>query len=275
MKRLLIAGFGDVARRAAPLLESRFAVVRLSRREGYDLDRPETLRLGACDALLHCAPPPATGDVDTRTVNLLAALTHANLARIVYISTSGVYGDCGGARVDESRALHPRTSRAWRRVDAERQLERWCAARGATLVILRAPGIYAHDRLPLEHLRAGLPVLRREDDVYTSHIHADDLAAAAARALEEDAPPGIYNAADDTEMLMGDWLGLVAAHAGLPHPARVARDQIARLVPAQALSFMEESRRLDNRRLKAVLGVKLRYPTVQEGLGHEHVVGID
>src|SRR5260221_4469995 len=107
MKRLLIAGFGDVARRALRLLESRFAVVRLSRREGYDLDRPETLRLGAYDALLHCAPPPATGDVDTRTVNLLAALTHARLARIVYLSTSGVYGDCGGARLDERRAPRP------------------------------------------------------------------------------------------------------------------------------------------------------------------------
>src|SRR5260221_870596 len=104
MERLLIAGFGDVARRALPLLESRFAVVRLSRREGYDLDRPETLRLGAYDALLHCAPPPATGDVHTRTVNLLAALTHARLARIVYLSTTGVYGDCGGPALDETAA---------------------------------------------------------------------------------------------------------------------------------------------------------------------------
>src|SRR5258705_12080584 len=128
MKRLLIAGFGDVARRAAPLLESRFAVVRLSRREGYDLDRPETLRLGACDALLHCAPPPATGDVDTRTVNLLAALTHASLARIVYLSTSGVYGDSGGARVDASPALRPQTSRAWRPGEAQGRLKSWCTA---------------------------------------------------------------------------------------------------------------------------------------------------
>src|SRR5258706_3149875 len=112
MKRLLIAGLDDVARRALPLLESRFAVVRLSRREGYDLDRPETLRLGACDALLHCAPPPATGDMDTRTVNLLAALTHASLARIVYLSTSGVYGDWGGARVHYIRAPRPHSHRA-------------------------------------------------------------------------------------------------------------------------------------------------------------------
>src|SRR5258706_3940569 len=212
MKRLLIAGFGDVARRALPLLESRFAVVRLSRREAYDLDRPETLRLGAYDALLHCAPPPATGDVDTRTVNLLAALTHARLARIVYLSTSGVYGDCGGARVDESRALRPQTSRAWRRVDAERQLESWCTARAIPLLILRAPGIYAADRLPIERLRARLPVLRREGDVYTSHIHADDLAAAGARAFEGGAPPGKDKAADRNRKLDGDRPELVALH---------------------------------------------------------------
>ena len=275
MKRLLIAGFGDIARRALPLLEPRFAVVRLSRREGYDLDRPDTLRFGAVDALLHCAPPRPAGDIDARTANLLAALAKANVARVVYISTSGVYGDCGGARVDEARALHPQSDRARRRVDAERQLERWCAARSASLVILRAPGIYAHDRLPLERLRARLPVLRPEDDVYTSHIHADDLAAAAARALEDDAPAGMYNAADDSEMLMGDWMDLIADRAGLPRPPRVARHQIASLVPPSALSFMQESRRLDNHRLKAVLGVKLRHPTVREGLGHEHAVGID
>src|SRR5258708_22665961 len=170
MERVVVAGWGEVAGRGVALLESRFAVVRLSRREGYDLARPETLRLGACDALPHCAPPPATGDVDTRTVNLLAALTHASLARIVYISTSGVYGDCGGARVDESRALRPQTSRAWRRVDAERQLESWCTARAIPLLILRAPGIYATDRLPIERLRARLPGLGRGGGHYTSPI---------------------------------------------------------------------------------------------------------
>src|SRR5258708_8364104 len=160
MKRLLIAGFGDVARRAAPLLESRFAVVRLSRREGYDLARPETLRLGACDALLHCAPPPATGDVDTRTVNLLAALTHASLARIVYISTSGVYGDCGGARVDESRALRPQTSRAPRRVDAQRPPESRGTAPAVPPLPPRAPGLYVTPRAPLARRRPRPPGLR-------------------------------------------------------------------------------------------------------------------
>ena len=271
MKQLLIAGFGDIARRALSMLESRFGVTRVSREYGFDLD--QRLELGSFDAVLHCVPPPAAGDSDTRTANLLAALDHPS--RLVYISTSGVYGDCGGALVDETRPPNPETPRARRRVDAERQLERWCAQRSVALVILRAPGVYARDRLPLERLRAGTPVLRAEDDVHTNHIHADDLAAAAVRALEPDAASGVYNVADDSDLRMGEWMDLVAAHAGLPKPPRMARSRIAPHVSPQVLSFMSESRRLDNGRMKSVLGLKLRYPTVHEGLAHEHAVGID
>ena len=271
MKRLLIAGFGDIARRALPALERRYAVTRLSREYGMDLDRPETLQLEEVDCVLHCAPPPASGGRDTRTTNLLGALK-AVPQRMVYISTSGVYGDCAGERVDETRPLNPQTPRARRRMDAETQLQSY----SANLLILRAPSIYAADRLPLERLRAGTPVLRTEDDVYTNHIHAEDLAAVAARALEDDAPAGIYNVADDSEIKMGDWMDLVARHAGLPLPPRRSRDQISREVPAALLSFMSESRRLDNRRMKQVLGARLRYRTVHEGLANEqHAVGID
>lgn len=269
MKKLLIAGYGDIARRAAPRLEPAFAVQPLSRRHGFDLDRPETLcGLRAADALLHCAPPPGTGPEDTRTAHLLAALAKAGIlpARVVYVSTSGVYGDCGGARVDESRAPSPQTDRARRRVDAERRLAVWCSERGATLVILRAPGIYAADRLPLARLRAGVPVLRPEDDVYTNHIHADDLASILVGALEDGAPPGVYNASDDSELRMGEWMDLVAGRAGLPRPPRIARSEAGARIPPEQLSFMRESRRLCNRRLKEGLGVRLRYPTVLEGV---------
>ena len=272
MQRLAVVGFGDIARRAAPLLERRFALDRLSRSTGFDLDLPSTTSLAPADALLHCVPPAPAGDCDTRTAKLLAALDWEP-RRLVYLSTSGVYGDCGGALVDEQRPLNPQTARARRRADAEAQLQRWCAARGAALVILRVPGIYAADRLPLERLRAGIPVLRAEDDVYTNHIHADDLAGIVARAFEDDAPAGIYNTADDSCLRMGDWLDLVADQAGLAHAPRVARSRIAALVPPATLEFMNESRRLDNRRLKAVLGVRLRYPTVHQGLGHEHALG--
>jgi len=269
MKTLLIAGFGDIAQRAAPQLARRFVLAPLSRRHGADLDRPETLSaLASADAVLHCAPPPARGTADPRTANLLASLEKAGIlpARFVYVSTSGVYGDCGGAHVDETRPVHPQTDRARRRVDAEAQLTRWCRARAIPLLVLRVPGIYAEDRLPLERLRAGTPVLRTEDDVYTNHVHAADLAAIVVRALEEDAPAGVYNTSDDSEMRAGDWMDLVADRCGLPRPPRIARSEAASRLPAETRSFLGESRRLVNRRLKEQLGIRLRFPTVADGL---------
>ena len=277
MRRLLIAGFGDIARRAAPQLEGRFQIAPLSRAGGFDLDRPASLSLALAHALLHCAPPPDQGAADTRTANLLAALEKGRIlpARIVYVSTSGVYGDCAGARVDESRAPAPQSERARRRLHAEGQLAEWAGRRAIALVVLRVPGIYAADRLPLERLRARTPVLRSEDDVYTSHIHADDLAAIVCRALDDDAPEGVYNAADDTEMKMGDWFDLIADLHGLPRPPRISRQLAGEKIPPALYSFMQESRRLDNTRLKSLLGVRLRYPTVREGLRNEHPARLD
>jgi nucleoside-diphosphate-sugar epimerase len=241
----------------------------VSRSHGIDLDRPETLLplAGWADTVLHCAPPPNEGVADTRTVSLLAALEAGDILprRIVYISTSGVYGDCNGAWVDESRPVNPQTLRAMRRVDAERQLFAWGEMHDCAIVVLRAPGIYASDRLPVERLRQGMPALADEDDVYTNHIHADDLAAIARAALDPGAPPGVYNASDDTQMKMGDWFDLVAVRLGLPKPARIARKE-ARAIPAGVLSFMGESRRLVNRKIKDALRVNLSYPTVFEGV---------
>ena len=269
MKKLLISGYGDIARRATPRLEGRYVVQPLSRRHGFDLDRPETLvAVQGADAVLHCAPPPDTGTQDARTRQLLAALAKGRIlpARVVYVSTTGVYGDCGGAHVDESRAVCPQTDRARRRVDAEHQLALWCSERDVVLVILRVPGIYAADRLPLERLRAGTPVLHAEDDVYTNHVHAEDLAAIVLRALEDAAPAGTYNASDDSEIRMGDWFDLVAERAGLPRPPRIARAEAAGRISPELLSFMSESRRLANRRMKEILCVRLRFPTVFEGV---------
>lgn len=284
MDTLLIAGFGDIAQRALTQLLARFrvvAVVRPARMAGVapraglevepgDLDDPGSLDrfAGRASHVLHCAPPPSTGITDPRTANLIAMLgSRPPLPqRIVYISTSGVYGDCGGERVDETRPANPATDRARRRVDAENLIAAFGRERGVRTVILRAPGIYAAERIPLDRLRQGTPVLRAQDDVYTNHVHADDLAAIAVAALTHPAAEGIYNACDDTELLMSEWLDLVADRAGLPRPPRIARDEARGRIPAPLLSFMSESRRLANRRLKAELGIRLRYPTVFEGL---------
>ena len=234
-----------------------------------DLDRPETLAAlaSSADLVAHLAPPGETGPRDERTRNLVAALEAGAMLpqRLVYVSTSGVYGDCAGERIDESRATNPQTGRAVRRVDAETVLRQWGRENGVAVLMLRAPGIYAADRLPLELLRRGTPVLRAQEDSYTNHIHADDLAAIVSAALERGAP-GAYNASDDGEMTMGDWFDLVADHCGLPRPARVSRAEAQKLISPGLLSFMNESRRLLNRRMKAELGVQLRYPTVFDGV---------
>lgn len=184
----------------------------------------------------------------------------------MYISTTGVYGDCAGAQIDETRPRRPQSERALRRVDAENVLRAWGKRNAVAISILRAPGIYAADRLPLERLQRGLPALRAEDDVFTNHIHADDLARACLAALRHGRGGRACNVVDDSELRMGDYFDAVADAFALPRPPRLARaDAAACLSPAQ-LSFMGESRRIGNRRLKNELKVRLAYPQVGEGI---------
>ncbi len=283
MKRLLIVGCGDIALRALPQLVRAYQVVGLARSAGQadriaelgakpfagDLDDSATLRTldGTADLVLHLAPPGESGEGDQRSANLTAAFSARPPERLVYISTSGVYGDCGGSWVDEDRPLAPQNLRALRRVDAERSLLAWGRQRGVSVSILRVPGIYAAERLPLAHLKRGIPVMRAEDDVYTNHIHADDLASICEAALVRGAPGRAYNASDDGEIKMGDYFDLVADRAHLPRPSRIARAAAeAGAISEGLMSFLRESRRLNNSRMKAELGVRLRYPSVYQGV---------
>jgi len=222
--------------------ENRHALLRA---EGIlpvagDLDRPETLdRLpGLAQDVVHFAPPPGVGTRDTRTANLIRAFAKGGSLpqRMVYISTSGVYGDCGGALVEETRQAKPSSDRARRRLDAERQLRAWGVEMAVHVSILRVPGIYAAERLPLARLRAGTPALATEQDPYTNHIHADDLAAIALKALDERSPAGIYNASDDTHLKMGAWFDRRQRSA-------VARREPIEIDPGRAVSHFHKSQR--------------------------------
>jgi len=288
---LLIAGCGDVALRAAPLLHAHYRLLGMYRRsenreslrlQGItpvfgDLDIPDSLSKisGLAHAVLHLAPPPNLGRHDARTANLLAALTRTRRPktkikaamlpqRLVYISTSGVYGDCEGRLVDETHVLNPQTERALRRVDAERQLRSWGLRTGVSVSILRVPGIYAGNRLPLARLRDGIPALLPEQDSFTNHIHADDLARIVVAALRLARPGRVYHACDDSHLKMGEYFDLVADRFGLPRPPRISRAEAEGQISPGMLSFMRESRRLINTRLKHELHVNLRYPTVRD-----------
>lgn len=284
MNTVLIVGCGDVAQRALSWLVRRFRVIAMIRDEGQrvalrklgvraihaDLDDFASLRrlAGVADYVIHTAPPARDGDHDLRTRRLLAALCASahRPRRLVYISTTGVYGDCDGAFVDETRPVNAESARARRRVDAEQVIRR-TAARGVTqAVVLRAPGIYAADRLPLDRLRRGDPALRAEEDVFTNHIHADDLARLVGLALFRGGNGRVFNACDASDMRMGEYFDAVADHVGLPRPPRVSRAELASQVSAMTLSFMRESRRLGNRRLTRELRVSLTYPDIQAGL---------
>ena len=281
MRRLLIIGCGDVAARTIPLLIKGYRVYALVRNAGYfarlraldvvplmgDLDDRNSLAriAGIADAVLHFAPPPNSGIHDTRTRNLLSALSNGKLPkRMVYISTSGVYGDCAGARVSETRPLNATSPRAQRRVDAEKQIRSWAKRNHVNAGILRVPGIYAEDRLPLNRVRQGTPGVVASEDGYTNHIHADDLARIAMAALQRGQACRVYHASDDSQLKMGEYFDSIADAFSLPRIPRVSRAEAQRVLPESLVSFMNESRRLNNRRIKEELKVKLRFPEVAD-----------
>lgn len=283
MKRILIVGCGDIAMRVARLLSSHYRLFGLLRNtERFaelraagitplpgDLDNAPSLRrlTGLAHTVLHFAPPPNTGESDTRTRNLLAVLSRSTLPEsIVYISTSGVYGDCAGESVTETHTLNAQTSRAQRRVDAENKIRSWAKRTGVRAIILRVPGIYAADRLPLQRLRQGTPVIVAAEDSHTNHIHADDLARIVTAALRHAKPNRVYHTSDDSGLKMGDYFDSVADAFGLPHVPRISREQAQQTLPKTLLSFINESRRLTNTRMKRELKIMLLYPTVADAL---------
>lgn len=296
--RVLIIGCGDIGTRLIGRFgariravgttrdASRFARLRAAgvRLIPIDLDAPRqqiTRLRGIATHIIYLAPPPANGTDDPRMRRALALLLqrpamvarttrrpatgrrrHGTAPKLVYVSTTGVYGDRGGARIDETARPAPASDRAVRRLGAERRLRRAIRCGSVRALILRAPGIYATDRLPLESLRAGRAVLRRADDVFTNHIHADDLARAAWIALWRGANARLFNAVDRTEMLMGDWYDALADCFALARPRRVARDQIGAHVSAAALTFLSESRRISGARIGRELRLRWLFPDV-------------
>jgi nucleoside-diphosphate-sugar epimerase len=305
--RLLLVGCGDIAARIAEQVGTRYRLRALLRHKpdsstwqtwrtlgatpvAADLDQPATLQRfrGVATQIIYLAPPADTSPTkelaDVRLNRFLAALNGGSSLprRLVYIGTSGVYGDCHGARVQESRPVQPQTARGQRRAAAEATLRRWSrtrthAARSTDLTnpgrhttnagsILRVPGIYAENRLPVDRLRTGTPALRPEDDTWTNHIHADDLARICWLSLTRGRSLRAYNASDNSTLKMGDWFDAVAEASNLPRPKRLPRHELKALVSPMLYSFMSESRRLDNERLLKELRIQLRYPTVHDFL---------
>ena len=283
---MLLVGCGDIGLRVADRLRGRVSLTAVTssahrlaelRARGIrpllgNLDQPASLQrlAGIATRIVHLAPPPGEGWTDLRTRALMALLCRRSPPMaLVYGSTSGVYGHCDGALVQEWRIPRADTPRARRRLDAERAVRFAGRAGGIRSSILRIPGIYGIDReggTPRPRLQKGTPVLRPEDDVYTNHIQADDLARACIAALWRGRPQRVYNVNDDSQLKMGDYFDLAADLYGLARPPRVARSTAQNALPLMLLSFMSESRRMDNTRMKRELRLRLLYPEVVMGL---------
>jgi nucleoside-diphosphate-sugar epimerase len=304
--RIMIVGAGDVAKRlVASSIASRVRWYAVARSEeskatlrslkilavGGDLDRRKSLARAAAlarnaQATIYLAPPPNIGNDDPRMKHWLAA-NAINVAkklrgakalarrrvmrkpkrplalRSTYISTTGVYGDRAGDWVNETSTLRTTSARARRRVAAELRLR---ASRRTRMSILRAPGIYAESRLPIERLRERVPALIANEDVFTNHIHADDLAYSAWLALFRGRANRAINVVDDASMKMGEYFDAVADALALPRAPRMARGELAKHVTPMMLSFASESRRIRNDRMKRELRLRLRYPTPSDML---------
>lgn len=274
-----IIGFGNVGQRVAAVCvekdESVGALVRAGRKhdtvdliEG-DLDKPETLgNLPLKNTrLYYFAPPPNAGLSDPRMHNFLASLSVENFPkRILYISTTGVYGDAAGEWIDENTPLNPQNDRARRRVDAEQQLAAWCAANAVEFVILRVVGIYDPQHLPIERLQAGMKVLREEDAGPSNRIHVDDLTRICVTAMEQAPAGAIYNVSDGHPSSMTDFYMRVADLAGLPAPEAVTWEEAERVFSPMMLEFLRESKKVSNAKLLHDLRINLQYPSLDEGL---------
>ncbi len=274
--RLLIVGCGKVGLEIVARLNRRFRVFATTRSSAQcqalreagavplvlDLDGRCAGRIEGLAARVIClVPPPSEGRTDQRMARLLRLL-HRPPAHLIYMSTTGVYGDRRGAMVDESTQPAPITERARRRVDGERRARAhpWHAS------VLRVPGIYGPGRLPIERLQRAVPAPLAADDVLTNHVHIDDLARICIAGLFRAARRRIYNAVDDSCLHLGEYLDLVADRFGLPRAPRLPREALRQAVSPMQFSFFEESRRLGNRRIKSELRVRLHFPTARDGL---------
>ena len=282
--RIFIIGYGDIGSRVARLYkEKNYIVAGLARSPEScqmmqdddvepvtaDLDNKDSLSgLSLAGALVfYFAPPPPTGVTDPRMANFLASLDSNNIPRkIVYISISGVYGDQAGRRVTEKTPPNPGTDRAFRRLNAEDQLREVRNRLRVQVVILRVGGIYGPGRLPEQRIRNAIPVLHQELAPKTNRIHADDLARICVAAGKYGRDGEIYNVSDGCDSNMTEYFFQVASHLGLDRPPTVGWEVANRILSKGMLSYLRESRRMDNKKMLTDLHITLKYPTLDSGL---------
>lgn len=283
MREVTIVGCGDIGSRVATACLARGDQVlgwvrtpagleRLSGLEipatQVDLDDSQTVIPSVHNQLLYYfAPPPAIGREDPRVARLIQGVQEkGSPKRVVYLSTTGVYGDCQGEWVDETRSPHPAVDRARRRLDAESRWRTWSQDTGGELVILRVAGIYGPGKLPVQRLRSGQPMVREEDSPITNHIHSLDLLQICLAAMQRGRSGEVYNVSDGHPGSMTGYFNQVADFLQLPRPPLITQAEAEQQLSPGMLSYLRESRRLSNRKILDELDIVLGYSSLTEGL---------
>lgn len=267
----LVVGVGYVGRRLlARLPDDAIGLSRTASRNRIlelDLDdeSPSALDVRGDAGVIYTVPPARDAAADLRLRRFLSSLARAP-RRIIYLSTTGVYGNRDGAIVDETDAVRPESSRAERRVDAEHALADYCERQQVELVVLRVPGIYGPGRLGSDRIREREPVLDESDANPGNRIHVDDLVRCCVAALDAGVPAGVYNVGDGDERSSTWFADEVARQLGLDSPPRVSRDAAQKTFSPMRLSFLAESRRLSLDKMRDVLGVTPRYADAADGI---------
>lgn len=288
-KNIIIIGCGDIGQRVAKIWKNKgksvFGIVRsenslnalrqqhihaiYANLDDAKLELNLDQRLLENAIIYYFAPPPASGVIDNRITHFLNQLNASESgppAQLIYISTSGVYGDQQGQLIDEQTPVNPQVDRAKRRFNAELQLAIWSKESSVPVTILRVGGIYGPGRLPLKRLRDQVPMLHEHLSPQTNRIHADDLAQICVAATNEKAAGEIYNVSDGTNSNMTEYFNTIADFTGLPRPPLVDWDEAEKTISEGMLSYLRESRRMDNSKMMNELGIELRYPTLKDGL---------
>jgi len=285
VKNILIVGCGDIGERVAGLcgkkawsvtglVRSSASIIRLKQAgvDAYQMDLDRKKNRPALplkkSVVLYLAPPPNEGDTDPLIRQFLAAIaSNALPEKIVLLSTTAVYGNCQGDWITEAHKANPQTSRGLRRLDAEQAVQKWSERTGVPMVLLRVGGIYGAGRLPIESIKKGTPILHEADSPFTNRIHQDDLAQVCIAAIERGRVGEVYNISDGQPSTMSRYFKDIAQVFDLPQPPEVSLEEAEKVMSAGMLSYLKESRRIDNGKMLEELGVVLRYADLAAGLG--------
>ena len=223
---------------------------------------PEMLR-EKVDTVVDTVGPPWSGEPDS-TGLILEALEEFSISRFVYLSSTSVYGDCGGEWVDEDTPCTPTGPAGKRRVAVEELLQ--THQNRLPTIIARLPGIYGPGRSVLERIRTGRFRMVGEEGPFSNRIHVEDLASALWALCLRGRVGETYLLTDDEPQRLRVVSQYAADLLGVDLPAPLEMEYARETIPASSLSMLTDSKRLSNKKMKRELGIALRYPTYREGL---------